>query len=286
MTEWSLPPASPPLDSSLRWNDGWRGGNDGAGQPSLQPRRGRGSCLRRNDGWRQPPTTPHRSTLTPTLSPCRERGPGRGRGSCLRRNDGLSTPLHPAAGFQPPQERRRGSMTTKYIFVTGGVVSSIGKGNLRRGDRAHPQEPGAHGRGAEAGPVPERRPGDDVAVPARRGVRDAGRLRDGPGPRPLRAVHRHRADAQLQHHGGAGVHAAARRGASRRPPGRDDPDGAARDERDQGVHAAGAARGGSGATRPIPAPHPLSFRAKPRNLSGSAPHTRTFPREMFRLRST
>ena len=132
------------------------------------------------------------------------------------------------------------------------------QGDLRGGDRAHPQEPGAHGRGAEARPVPERRPGDDVAVPARRGVRDARRLRDGPGPRPLRAVHRHRADAQLQHHGGAGVHAAARRGASRRPPGRDDPDGAARDERDQGVHAAGTAEarsGGPGATlTPSPSP--------------------------------
>ena len=45
-----------------------------------------------------------------------------------------------------------------------------------------------------------------------------------------------------------------------------------------------AQRGGRRAPRPIPAPHTLSFRAKPRNLSGSAPPTQTFPREMFRLR--
>ena len=117
------------------------------------------------------------------------------------------------------------------------------EGDLRGGDRADPEEPRAVGGGAEAGPVPERGPGYDVAVPARGGVRDAGRVRDGPGPGSLRAFHRHRADAQFEHHGGSGVHAVAGGGAPGGASGGYDPDGAARDERDQGFHAAGAGAG-------------------------------------------
>ena len=83
----------------------------------------------------------------------------------------------------------------KYVFVTGGVTSSLGKGitaasigrllKARGSRRLHPQ----------ARPVHQRRPGDDVAVPARRGLRHRRRRRDGPRPGPLRAVHRREPDA-------------------------------------------------------------------------------------------
>ena len=83
----------------------------------------------------------------------------------------------------------------KYIFVTGGVVSSVGKGittaalgrilKSRRRLRLHP----------EARPLPQRRSRHDVAVPARRGLRHERRRRDRPRPRPLRALHRRGPDA-------------------------------------------------------------------------------------------
>ena len=82
----------------------------------------------------------------------------------------------------------------KYVFVTGGVVSSLGKGitaacvgrllKARGLSVAHP----------EARPVHQRRPGHDEPVPARRGVRHRRRRRDRPGPRPLRALHRREPD--------------------------------------------------------------------------------------------
>ena len=52
--------------------------------------------------------------------------------------------------------------------------------------------PGARAAGddAEARPVPQRRPGHDEPVPARRGLRHRRRRRDRPGHRPLRAVPR------------------------------------------------------------------------------------------------
>ena len=64
------------------------------------------------------------------------------------------------------------------------------EGNRRR--LARPAAEGARprGAGAEVRPVPERRPGHDEPVPARRGVRHRGRRRDRPRHRPLRALHR------------------------------------------------------------------------------------------------
>ncbi len=54
------------------------------------------------------------------------------------------------------------------------------------------------GRRAEARPVHQRRPGHDVALPARRGLRHRGRGRDRPRPRPLRALHRREHVARLE----------------------------------------------------------------------------------------
>ena len=71
-------------------------------------------------------------------------------------------------------------MSTKYIFVTGGVVSSLGKGlasaaigRLDGGARLLRQS-------AEAGPLHQRRSGHDEPVPAWRGVRHRRRQ-----PRPI-----------------------------------------------------------------------------------------------------
>ena len=88
----------------------------------------------------------------------------------------------------------------RYIFITGGVVSSLGKGlasaalgALLAGARL--QSPPAQARS-----LPQRRSGHDVALPARRGLRHRRRRRNRPRPRPLRALHRTPGDAARQHH--------------------------------------------------------------------------------------
>ncbi len=65
----------------------------------------------------------------------------------------------------------------------------------RQGHRRRVARPAAEGArppraAAEVRPVPQRRPGDDEPVPARRGVRHRGRGRDRPRHRPLRALRR------------------------------------------------------------------------------------------------
>ena len=59
--------------------------------------------------------------------------------------------------------------------------------------RRDPRIAGPQSHPDKAGSVPQRRSGDDVAVPARRGVRHRRRRRDRPRSRPLRALH-HDAD--------------------------------------------------------------------------------------------
>ena len=79
---------------------------------------------------------------------------------------------------------------TKYIFITGGVVSSLGKGLTAASHRlALLERLGSHGVGAEARPLHQRRPGHDVAVPTRRGLRHRRRHRSRPRSRSLRALH-------------------------------------------------------------------------------------------------
>ena len=90
--------------------------------------------------------------------------------------------------------------TPRFIFVTGGVVSSLGKGIAVRLDRPPAGRARAHGPAAEVRPVHQRRPGHDAPVPARRGLRHRGRRRDRPRPRPLRALHRRQHVALVQRH--------------------------------------------------------------------------------------
>ena len=82
--------------------------------------------------------------------------------------------------------------TTKHVFVTGGVASSLGKG-LTASSLGKPAQ-GARSAGdhAEARSLPERRSRDDEPLPARRGLRHRRRRRDRPGRRALRALPRHR----------------------------------------------------------------------------------------------
>ena len=84
---------------------------------------------------------------------------------------------------------------TKFVFVTGGVVSSLGKGIAAASLAAILASRGVRVTNLKLDPVHQRRSRHDVAVPARRGVRHRRRRRDRPRPRPLRALHR-RADGR------------------------------------------------------------------------------------------
>ena len=113
-----------------------------------------------------------------------------------------------------PESRPR----TRYIFITGGVVSSLGKGiaaaSIGRSARlARPE-----GRAAEVRSVHQHRSGDDVAVPARRGLRHRGRRRDRPRSRPLRALHGREHVARLERHRRRGLQLGHPQGAPRRLP--------------------------------------------------------------------
>ena len=110
-------------------------------------------------------------------------GERRSLGALIESTPGAASPRR--ARTAPVSDR-----PTKYVFVTGGVVSALGKGIVAAslGTAAEGARPAR--AGAEVRPVPERRPGHDEPVPARRGVRDRGRRRDRSRPRPLRALHR------------------------------------------------------------------------------------------------
>ena len=89
---------------------------------------------------------------------------------------------------------------TRFIFVTGGVVSSLGKGIAAASIGRLLVSRGLTVGAAEVRPLHQRRPRHDVALPARRGVRHRGRRRDRPGPGPLRALHRRQHQPRVQRH--------------------------------------------------------------------------------------
>ena len=64
---------------------------------------------------------------------------------------------------------------TKYIFVTGGVVSGLGKGITAASLGRIAEDAGVEGRRAEARPLHQRRPRHDESLSARRGLRDGRR---------------------------------------------------------------------------------------------------------------
>ena len=133
-------------------------------------------------------------------------------------------------------------MTTKFIFVTGGVVSSLGKGlaaasigSLARGARLP-------GHAAEDGPLHQRGRRDHEPVPARRGLRDRRRRRDRSRPRPLRALHLGPDDPGQQRHYREGLRDRDREGAARRLSRPDRPGDPAHHRPDQGVDPQGGRR--------------------------------------------
>jgi CTP synthase len=71
----------------------------------------------------------------------------------------------------------------RYIFITGGVVSSLGKGLASAALGALLQARGFSVRLPQARPLSQRRSGHDEPLRARRGVRDGRRGGDGPRPR-------------------------------------------------------------------------------------------------------
>jgi len=147
-----------------------------------------------------------------------------------------------------------------------------------------PPSTGGEGHPAEGGSVPERGCGDDEPLRAWRGVRDEGRVGDGPRHRPLRAVPRPGSRrGELPHHG-AGVLGRDHPGEERRLP---RPHGAGHPphhRRDQAPHPwrrgcdggrRGGGRGGGDGGRyrgpPLPRGDPPAARRAPALRRGGDP---------------
>ena len=134
------------------------------------------------------------------------------------------------------QQRRRPNDMTKYVFVTGGVVSSLGKGIASASLAAILESRGLKVTLIKLDPYLNVDPGTMTPVPARRGVRHRRRRRDRPRPRPLRALHLHPDEAQQQLHHRSDLQERAREGAPRRLPRQDGAGDPARHQRDPGIH--------------------------------------------------
>ena len=119
----------------------------------------------------------------------------------------------------------------------------VGQGPHRRQPGQPADRARAARRDAEARPVPERRPGHDEPVPARRGLRDRRRRRDRPRHRALRALPRHRPQPGGERHDRPDLLAGHRARAPRRVPRRHRPGDPAHHRRDQAPHAAAGRRG-------------------------------------------
>ncbi len=137
----------------------------------------------------------------------------------------------------------------KYIFVTGGVVSSLGKGLAAASIGALLEGHGYKVTLQKFDPVHQRRPGHDEPVSARRGLRHRRRRRDRPRPGPLRAVHEHDRDAQQQLDDRQDLHVGDPEGAARRLPRPHRAGDSAHHQRDQGLHPPGGPRRRRGAGR-------------------------------------
>ena len=81
-------------------------------------------------------------------------------------------------------------MATKYIFVTGGVVSGLGKGITAASLGRLLKTRGLKVASQKLDPYINVDPGTMSPLPARRGLRHRRRRRDRPGPGPLRALYR------------------------------------------------------------------------------------------------
>jgi CTP synthase len=125
----------------------------------------------------------------------------------------------------------------RFIFVTGGVVSSLGKGLLSASLGALLQARGFKVRIRKFDPYLNVDPGHDVALSARRGLCDRRRGRNRPRPWPLRALHRRYGAPVRQCHDGPNLPRHHRPRAARRLSRRDRPGHPARHQCDQGIRA-------------------------------------------------
>ncbi len=151
------------------------------------------------------------------------------------------SPVRPLAFAESKLTRAREQQPmARFIFITGGVVSSLGKGLASAALGRAVAGARLFGAAAQARSLPQRRSRDDVAVRARRGLRHRRRGGDRPRPRALRALHRGGGAAQRFDLVGADLFQRAGEGAPRRLPRQDHPGHPARHQRDQGLPAASA----------------------------------------------
>ena len=147
---------------------------------------------RRRPTWRraQRSTRSPRGLTRPTTTRPVDRGPTRVGDPASGRVEarGRARNLRPAGAHDPAHLRHGGRR----------LLSRQGPDGFQ--PRPPAAVPWAAGRDAEARPVPQRRPGHDEPVPARRGLRHRRRGRDRPRHRPLRALPRRAADRQGQRH--------------------------------------------------------------------------------------
>ena len=181
---------------------------------------------------------------------------------------------------------------TRFIFVTGGVVSALGKGIAAASIGTAAGRPRPVRDDPEVRPLHQRRPGHDEPVPARRGVRDRGRRRDRPRPRPLRALHRRQHQPRLQRDGRRDLQLRDPARAPRRLPRRHRPGDPAHHRRDQEPHPAGRRvdrrrhrhhrdrrHGRRHRVAAVPrGAAPVPRRPGPRPLHVRPPHARALPR--------
>ena len=204
-----------------------------AAEISRPARRARWSSRNRSNSSAPWPTASASASSTPATS----------RPASIRpktSNAFAQTMLATIPDLRPPMENT--ARQTKYIFVTGGVVSSLGKGLAAASIGALLEGHGYKVTPAEVRPVHQRRPGHDEPVSARRGLRHRRRRRDRPRPGPLRAVHEHDRDAQQQLDHRQDLHVGDPEGAPRRLSRPHRAGDSAHHQRDQGLHPPGRPR--------------------------------------------
>ena len=149
------------------------------------------------------PSTSRRRSSSPRSTDGAHAGDAHGRRTVVRRS-GARVPKDALRSSTTSSSRRPSrrptavAATLKSREPTGPEVRlrhrgrrvGTGEGNRRRIARPAAQGARAAGAAPEVRSVPERRPGDDEPVPARRGLRHRGRRRDRPRHRPLRALRR------------------------------------------------------------------------------------------------
>ena len=104
----------------------------------------------------------------------------------------------------------------KFIFVTGGVVSSLGKGLTAAALGTLLENRGLKVTLQKFDPVSQRGSRHDESLPARRSLCARRRRGDGPRPRPLRALHERQAHAHEQSHQRPGLSDRAQQRARRK----------------------------------------------------------------------